>query len=99
MTTTTTNPFPDIPLPAGAEFGDTWDPDGYRAVFGIDRTVTDHEVRLYSVCSQSTSGAVELACVVVALGEREGFVLNGDQARELAAVLLKAAAELDGWAR
>jgi hypothetical protein len=96
---TTTNPFPDVPLPAGADFGGTWDPDGYRDVFGIDRTVTDHKVRLYSLCSQAADGATELACVVVADGEREGFVLNSDQARELAAVLLEAAAELDGWAR
>jgi hypothetical protein len=96
---TTTTPFPDIPLPAGADFGGTWDPDGHRDVFGIDRTVTDHKVRLYSFVSQSTDGAIELACVVVADGEREGFDLNSDQARELAAVLLEAAAELDGWTR
>jgi hypothetical protein len=36
--------------------------------------------------------------VCIADGDAAGPILNSDQARELAAAILEAAAELDGWA-
>jgi hypothetical protein len=95
-TETTNNPYPDIPLPAGIEKASGRDIDGYRGFYGFDRTVTDHKVRVYALGSQSTDGTIS-GLVVVADGEARGFDLNTDQARELAAALLEAIAELDAW--
>jgi hypothetical protein len=107
MTTTApTNPFPDISPPFGATTEDSWqhnDPHSYRVVFGADRTVTDHGLKVSTNVVQWADGTIDLTGIVEAphvyvfdLGD--GNPLNSDQARELAAALLEAAAELDGWA-
>jgi hypothetical protein len=36
-----------------------WDLDGYRDLFGFDRTVTDHAVRVYAFGSQASDGSDE----------------------------------------
>jgi hypothetical protein len=105
MTTAQLNPYPDIvPLP-GADFVGDWqggDPP-HRVIFGVDRTVTDHTVRVYASAVQLADGTtddhlIEGPRVYVQDGEKFGLEgLNSDQARELAAVLLVTAAEIDGW--
>ncbi|MDC9015132.1 hypothetical protein [Mycobacterium marinum] len=96
----TTNPHPDIPLPSGAEYVGPWDCDGYRDISGPDRAVTDHKVRVNTLCLQASDGTVSELWVrcYERDAEPEELVLNSDQARELSAALLSAADELDGWA-
>jgi hypothetical protein len=96
--TTTTTPRPDVPLPDEIEMVGEWDSDGYRNVFGFDRSVTDHAVRVYSFGSQASDGIIYDLAVHLADGDDPGPHLNSDQARELAAALLVAAAEIDRWA-
>ncbi len=106
MTLTTTTPTTEpVPLPLGARTFDTWqddDPQPYRVILGADRTVTDHKVRVSPSAVQWADGSVDDGHIeaphvyVFELGE--GAPLNSDQARELAAALLEAAAEVDGWA-
>jgi hypothetical protein len=105
MTTTApTNPYPDITPPAGAARVDDWQPDEpqpYRVVIGPDRTVTDHKLRVSTNVVQLADGSIDDGAIeaphVYVLGEDCG-PLNSDQARELASVLMEAAAEVDGWA-
>ncbi|MDT5075999.1 MAG: hypothetical protein QOJ80_636 [Mycobacterium sp.] len=104
-TTASTSQFPDISPPGGTT-EDSWqhnDPRHYRVVFGADRTVTDHRLTVSTNVVQWADGTIDLDGTVEAphvyvfeLGE--GNPLNSDQARELASVLLEAAAEIDGWA-
>ena len=98
MPTTTTTPVPDVPLPAGADDVGDFDCDGYRDIYGVDRTVTDHAARVYAFGSQAADGRLYDLAVYIADGDAAGPILNSDQARELAAALLEAANELDGWA-
>ncbi len=86
-----------IPLPAGVEQAGPWDREGYRDLYGSDRTVTDHRVRVYTLGSQACDGTISDPAAYLADGENDGPELNSDQARELAAALLEAAAELDKW--
>lgn len=95
MQVPTTSPT-DIPVPDRIESVGRWG-DGYRDIFGFDRTITDHPARVYSLASQRADGAIDLALVVVARGEEAAFEFNSDQARELAAALLQTAGEIDGW--
>lgn len=107
MTTATpTNPYPDVAPPSGASTNDTWqadDPQPSRIVYGRNRTVTDHKLCVSTSAVQWADGSVDDGAVeapsvyVFELGENAP--LNSDQARELASVLLEAAAEVDGWAR
>lgn len=93
----------DTPLPPGADMACLWEGDpAYRTVFGVDRTVTDSTARVYTAAIQLADGSlddgsIEAPGLYVCDGERDGLHLNSDQARELASVLLQAAAELDGW--
>ena len=110
MTTTTfpIDPYPGIAAPAGAEIVGQWDLVGdtepYRLVSGVDRTVTDHTVRVYASTVQladgtTDEGLIDAPSIYVASGEMLGLApLNSDQARELAAALLETAAEIDRWA-
>lgn len=93
----------DMPLPAGIEFADPWEPaDGefppYRIVHGSDCHVTDHSLRISTTAVQWVDGTIDDGstdeCPKVWL-ENEGF--NSDQARELASLLLEMAAQIDGW--
>lgn len=111
MTTTTDqiDPYPDVvPLP-GADHVGKWDlddpehPEPYRLLFGFDRTVTDHTVRVYASAVQladgtTEEGSIDGPSVYVASGQASALEpLNSDQARELASALLEAAAEIDRW--
>jgi hypothetical protein len=103
MPTTTTNPRPDIPLPPGAVFGDVWEGDDpERVIMGLNRGITDSDVIVWTTAIQRADGRVapeqpEPPHVHIQTTWEDG--LNSDQARELAAALLEAAAELDRWAR
>jgi hypothetical protein len=101
MTATSTDPHPDVTPPPGADMVDRWDgdPPG-RLIYGADRTVTDHPVRVYPYIRQLSDGSITEPYVYVADGEMKGLgELNCDQARELAAALLETAAEIDRWVK
>jgi len=76
----------------------------YRLVFGVDRTVTDHAVRVSTHAFQFADGSIanrwtgEAPGMAILNGDTDTGLrpLNSDQARELASVLLAAADELDG---
>jgi hypothetical protein len=104
MSTTTTTPHAHVALPAGAAAVDDWTPDHpqpYRIIFGVNRRITGHAAKGGTSAVQWADGSVDDGRVeapsvyVHGLGET---TLNSDQARELASVLLEAAAEVDGWA-
>lgn len=95
---------PDVAPPPGTDFACHWQEGNpaYRIVFGVDRTVTDSTARVYTAAVQFADGSlddgtIEAPTVAVCDGERDGLIVNSDQARELASVLLQAAAEIDGW--
>jgi hypothetical protein len=92
---------PNIPLPVGAVFGDDWADVGtntgpWRTVAFISHQVTDHQGRVSLTASQDPSGHLDEFQIEASNFEYNS--LNSDQARELAAVLLEAADEMDGWA-
>jgi hypothetical protein len=100
--TTTTSPRPDVPLPPGVTGVDDWQADErqpYRVVFGEYRGVTDHPICVSTAAVQWADGSLDDGQIeapnMVLLGDERS--LNSDQARELAAALLAAAAELDRW--
>lgn len=100
---TTTALSPAISPPPGTDFACPWEGDPpHRTVFGVDRTITDSDARVYAAAIQLADGTVddgtiEPPCLYVCDGERDGIHLNSDQARELAAALLQTANEIDGW--
>ncbi len=97
--TTTTNPYPDIPLPAGAVFGDIWEGDDpERVIMGPTRGITDTDITIWTSAIQRADGRIAPEQPEPPRVHVEGAVdLNSDQARELAAILLEAAADVDGW--
>lgn len=89
----------NVETPPDTDLAGSWDGDGYRDIYGRDRTVTDHTLRVYTLASQHIDGTLSDTSIVIADGEHAGpHPLNSDQARELAAVLLEAAAQADQWA-
>jgi hypothetical protein len=101
--TTTIHSHPDVPLPAGFVTADDWQASGpgmpYRFIGCANRTVTDHAVWVSMQAVQWADGSLSDGSGVEAPGiavlEASARPLNSDQARELAAALLAAAAELD----
>ncbi|MEC4765678.1 hypothetical protein VT930_21680 [Mycobacterium sherrisii] len=65
---TATSQRPDVPLPAGIELAGEFDSDGYRDIFGVDRTIEDHQARVYALGSQNSEGAIVVGLVIVADG-------------------------------
>ena len=97
--TTTTDCYPDVPLPTGVEAAGGWqlnDRLPYRVVLGEDRGVTDHNVVVHTVAIQFADGRIADARIKAAT-VYSGRGLSSTQARELAAALLEAADQLDGW--
>jgi hypothetical protein len=68
-------------------------------VLGIPHTVTDSDVTLSTSCIQHLDGRIDDGsgdeCPRVYIDQP--VELNSDQARELAALLLELAAQIDGW--
>src|ERR1700730_12697463 len=110
MPNTATSPYPDIPLPTGAGFGDLWQSvgakDAHRVIMGDNRGVTDTDVIVWTSAIQfwdgslDTDGEIEMPSLHIDGGGVSSAIsnLNSDQGRELAAALLEAATELDRWA-
>jgi hypothetical protein len=90
--------FDDIPLPGGVVEFDDFDArnygSDYRIIRGAERGITDNSnVAVSTNACQYTDGHLDEFLVSLMCED-----LNSDQARELAAALLEAAAELDRWA-
>lgn len=93
-----------IAPPSGVHKVDNWqddDPQPYRVFFGADRKVTDHKLTVSPSAVQWADGTVDEGRIEeprIYVLDLDWNPLNSDQARELAAALLEAAAEVDGWA-
>jgi hypothetical protein len=96
------NPYPAVAPPAGAT-ADIWEgtpPE--RIVYGASRGIPDYEVNVWTSANQFADGTLddgsrtEPPSVHLTVWACTG--MNSDQAKILAAVLLEAAAEVDGWA-
>jgi hypothetical protein len=58
--TSTTKPVPDVPLPAGAVFGDDWEDTGpEQVVTGSRRGITDSEVSVRTSAVQRADGRID----------------------------------------
>ena len=105
MPTTTTHRYPNVPLPTGVAAVDDWRPNyplPYRILLGAGRGVTDHNVVVQTAAIQFADGRIDdgrikAPTLTISHAGYNGRGLSSTQARELAAVLLKAADELDGW--
>ena len=105
MPTTTAHCYLNVPLPTGVAAVDDWQPNDplpYRVVLGAGRGVTDHTVRVQTSAIQFADGRIDdgrikAPTLTISHAGYNGRGLSSTQARELAAVLLEAADELDGW--
>jgi hypothetical protein len=99
-TNTTTHSSPDVPLPAGAVFGDVWEgPQPERVVTGPERCVRGTAITVWTTAIQSADGhvAAQPEPPMLHLGwDQDG--LTSAQARELAGLIIKAVDEMDQWA-
>jgi hypothetical protein len=95
--------IPDVPVPPGVE-PDAWQndvPQPYRVLFGVLRNTDGVEyTTVQATAYQYTDGRIEDGSVREAphvyLGDD---ALSSSQARELAAALIEAADEADGWVK
>ena len=105
MPTTTAHCYPNVPLPTGTAAVDDWhphDPLPYRVVLGAGRGITDHNVVVQTAVIQFADGRIDdgrikAPNVTISHACYNGRRLSSTQARELAARVLEAADELDGW--
>ncbi|BBY36310.1 hypothetical protein MMAN_04440 [Mycobacterium mantenii] len=104
--TTTTNPFPNVPLPAGAGIVDEWldagTPHAYRTWHGWHRTIAaddpgdrpwSDDIEVYVHGTQATDGTVTRHISVHQL--HADNPVTAAQARQLARTLMAAADEAD----
>jgi hypothetical protein len=94
-----TDPYPDLPLPAGAaKVGDWDDPNPWRRFYGpgwlIKRTDED-DVEIIIVGIQYTDGRIERGVEL----RGYGGPLTAAQTRQLARILIAAAAEMEQMAQ
>jgi hypothetical protein len=87
-----------------AKDGDIWEDDtpprlSYRVIYGVPRGVTGHELALQTSAIQYSDGGINTTDdpPQVSIYMHEASALTSDQARELAASLIEAADEVDGW--
>jgi hypothetical protein len=105
MPTTTAHCYLNVPLPTGVAAVDDWrpnDPLPYRVVLGAGRGVTDHNVVVQTAAIQFADGRIDegrikAPTLTISCAGYNGRGLSSTQAREVAARLLEAADELDGW--
>jgi len=100
--TTATNPQPDVAPPAGTT-ADIWEgtpPE--RIVYSANRGIPDYDVTVWTSANQFADGTLDDGSrsepPSVHLNVWASTGMNSDQARILAAVLIEAADEIDGWA-
>jgi hypothetical protein len=112
--TTTTDPYPDVPPPAGTTTTlDDWKEWGYkfRFVWGDGRRVEATNIRLTPCAAQLPDGSIDAEGVVaeeppsVFIDQvendgtcRECLKVSVEGARNLAAALLDLVDAVDGWA-
>jgi hypothetical protein len=102
---TTTNPYPDVPLPAGATKVYDWCDIGHRDVFRefegasyiIDRDEEGDDDRLEVVVLGNQKASGQLEGLHIKLYGGDGAELTAPRARRLGRALLAAEAELDRW--
>lgn len=94
-TTTTTNPYPHIAPPVGTT-PDVWE-DDQRMVMGADRTIDGHDAVVWTAAVQYADGSLQKAVVHVDMPAKDA--MTSVQARALAAEVIAAAHEIDGWYR
>ena len=108
MPTTTTNPYPDVPLPNGAMpgSGDWWYFNNeFRAVHGQERKISGTDVWVQASAIQLPDGSLDDAdgpsgsTPGISVQSHWEDNLSSSQARQLAAAILASADELDGWTR
>jgi hypothetical protein len=105
MPTKTTHSYLSVALPAGVSAVFDWrpnDPLPYRVVLGARRGVTDHNVVVHTSAIQFADGQIDNGGIVapsitISHACYNGWGLSSTQARELAARLIEAADEVDGW--
>jgi hypothetical protein len=90
-----------VDLPARMAIFDIWqegDPQPYRVILGKYRTIPGHAARVSTAAIQFADGSIDdgrLEPPNITLYDVQDERLSSDDARELAAVLLEAADELD----
>jgi hypothetical protein len=95
----------DIRVPAGVAHVDAWEPGDhqpYRLIYGATREIADGRVRVLTAAVQWADGGIDVegrvgVPNVTAVFDSFNDLLNSAQARQLAAALLAAADEIDGW--
>jgi hypothetical protein len=101
-----THSYRSVALPTGAATFFDWQPKNplpYRVVLGANRGITDHKVAVQTSAIQFADGQIDDGGIVapskitISHASYNGRGLSSAQARELAARLLEAADELDGW--
>lgn len=100
--TATTNSYPHIQVPPGADFADDWQPQGYRIVYGCRREVGGG-IEVSASVAQLADGTINRSSEkydpplvhVDAIGG--DFELTTEQAREMAGAIVDTVNELDGW--
>ncbi|KAA1247799.1 hypothetical protein F0Q45_22120 [Mycobacterium simiae] len=97
--------LPDIPLPPGAVYADLWSGTNsdrpYRVINGITRGVEGNsDIQVWAQAIQYADGSLDQGALDRPSVQVEAGceALSARQARELAAALIIAAGELDGWA-
>jgi hypothetical protein len=95
------NPHHDVPVPPGAVEAGKWFGDGrkaHRMILGAERAITGCNVVVQAMAQQRADGSIYDAHVHIDPGGW-GCHLSGAQARQLAAALLNAGDQIDGWQR
>jgi hypothetical protein len=96
MSTRTINPYPHIPLPAGATDVSDWEdagtPDAYRH-FDLVSWVISDKLAVHYWGKQYPNGRVDHEVVMEAPD-----TLTPDEARQLGPALIEAANQVDRWA-
>jgi hypothetical protein len=104
---TPTDPFPQVPFPAGAvkaDWQDLGSPNAFRYFEGEHRVVdrredlpSSQDVLVYIAGTQALDGTVEREIVVHQL--HADHPITPQQARQVARALVAAADDIDRWAR
>jgi hypothetical protein len=101
----TANLSPDAPLPPGASGSSTWEDwdNKFRVIHTEARCANAHDCMVYGSALQFPDGHVDDGTLADPPGICVDFDANSplttDQARELAALIVSTADELDGWAK
>ena len=114
MSTTATNPYPDVDLPPGTETYTGWENDSNgtrRIIWGAASQVDTTQVSLQSHAIQLADGSIDVN--TEAVGDRPGITIDEvrdgkiwerlnvtvEGARALAQALLELADEVEGWSK